>query len=110
MWTPMFNVKFTKECMSILFLSDPIFHLWEMILVEWEDCNILDKTRDVPTCLPMPIEKSTFGYLSNLKEKQLEKLVRGLFMKTITIRDRPMKGRGRPDLKSIPLASQLSNL
>jgi hypothetical protein len=58
-----------------------------MVLGQWENCNILDKTGDVLTHLPTPIEKSVFGYLSNLKEKQLEKLVRGLFVKTITIRD-----------------------
>ncbi len=77
------------------------FHMWEMVFVEWENYNILDKIRDVPTCLLAPIEKSTFGYFSNLKEKQLKKLAQGFFTKTITIYDRPMKGRGQPDLKSM---------
>jgi hypothetical protein len=49
--------------MSILLLLDPIFHMWEMILVERENSNILDKTKDVPTHLPTPIEKSMFGCL-----------------------------------------------
>ncbi len=53
--------------MSIVLLLDPVFHMWEMVLVEWENCNIFNKTRDVPTHLLMPIEKSTFGYFSNLK-------------------------------------------
>jgi hypothetical protein len=38
--------------------------------------------------------------LANLKEKQLEKLARGLLPKTITLIERPMKG-GRPNLKSM---------
>jgi hypothetical protein len=53
--------------MSIFLLLDPVFHMWEMVLVEWENCNILDKTRDVLIHPPTTIEKSTFGCLSNLK-------------------------------------------
>jgi hypothetical protein len=56
-----------------------------MVFFEWENCNSLDKTRDVPTCLLAPIEKLAFGYFLNLKKKQLEKLVRGFFTKTINI-------------------------
>ncbi len=66
---PMFNIKYTKECMSILVLLSPIFHMWEMVLVEWENCNILDKTRNVSTHPPMLIGKSTFSWLPNLKKK-----------------------------------------
>jgi hypothetical protein len=73
--------------MNILLLLDLIFHLWEMVFVEWENCNILDKTRDVSTRFSASIEKSTFGYLANLKKKQLEKLARGLLEKTIIIHD-----------------------
>jgi hypothetical protein len=36
----------------------------------------------------------------NLKEKQLEKLARGLLSKIITLIKHPMKG-GRPNLKSM---------
>ncbi len=36
----------------------------------------------------------------NLKEKQLEKLAKGLLSKTITHIEHPMKG-GRPNLKSM---------
>ncbi len=81
-----FNVKSTKECTSIFLLSNPVFHLWEVVIGEWENCNILDKTRHVLTCPPMPIKNSIFGCMSNLKEKELEKLVQGLLVKTITIR------------------------
>ncbi len=80
--------------MNILLFLDLVFHLWEMVLGEWENCNILDNIGDVRTCHSMSIKKSTFGCLGNLKEKQLEKLAQGLFMKTITIRDRLMKGGG----------------
>ncbi len=83
--------------MSIFLLSDPIFHLW----VKWENCNILDKTGNVPTCPQMPIGKSTFGCLLNLKEKQLEKLAWDFLAKIIIIHDWLAKGRGRPDLKSM---------
>ncbi len=72
-----------------------------MVFIEWENCKILDKNRDVLIHLLMLIEKSTFSYLSNLKEKQMEKLIQGLFVKTITIRDRPTKGEGSPHLKSM---------
>jgi len=95
----MFNVESTKECMSIFLLSDPVFRMWEMGFVEWENCNILDKSGDVSICLLAPIEKSAFGYLSNLKEKQLRKLVQGFLAKTITIRDRLTKGERQPNLK-----------
>jgi len=61
----------------------------------------VDKSRDVLTCPPLPIEKSMFGCLSYLKEKQLEKLTRNLLAKKITIRDRPTKGGGQPHLKSM---------
>ncbi len=70
----MFNVESTKECMSTLLLLDSIFHLWEIILIEWENCNILDKTGGVLIHPPMLIRKSAFGCLSNLKKKQPEKL------------------------------------
>jgi hypothetical protein len=78
-------VEFIKECMSIFLFSDLIFHMWEMGFVEWENYNILDKTWDVLTRPPMSIEKSTFGYLSNLKEKQLKTLTWNLLAKTIII-------------------------
>jgi len=67
--------------------------MWEMGFAEWDNCNILDKTRDVSTCFLVPIRKSAFGCLSNLKEKQLEKLAQSFFAKTITIRDQLTKGR-----------------
>jgi hypothetical protein len=73
--------------MSIIFFLDPIFHLWEMVLVEWENFNILDKIGDVPTHLLASIRKLVFGYLPNLKEKQLKKFVQGILVKTIIIRD-----------------------
>jgi hypothetical protein len=69
----MFNIKYSKECMSILVLLSPIFHMWEMVLVEWENCNILDKTRNVSTHPPMLIGKSTFSWLPNLKKKTTRK-------------------------------------
>jgi hypothetical protein len=53
--------------------------LWENVFIEWERCNILDKSGGVFACPSKPIGKSTFGCLTNLKEKQLEKFARGLF-------------------------------
>jgi hypothetical protein len=53
--------------------------LWQNVLLEWERCNILDGSRDVPTHPPKLIRKFAFGGLSNFKEKQLEKLAMGLF-------------------------------
>jgi hypothetical protein len=47
-----------------------------------------------------PIGKSTFDCLANLKEKQHEKLSWGLLSKTITFKERLMKG-GKPNLKSM---------
>jgi hypothetical protein len=76
-----------------------IFHLFETVLVEWEKCNILDSNGDVLTCLLVLIGKSTFGYLSNMKEKQFKKIVRGLPTKLIIICDHPTKRGGRPNLK-----------
>jgi hypothetical protein len=49
--------------------------MWDMVFVEWENYNILDKIGDVSTCRLALIEKSTFGCFLNLKKKQLEKLV-----------------------------------
>ncbi len=57
MLKPMFNVESIKECMSIHLLSYSIFHMWEMVFVEWENYNILDKIKDVSTRLPMSIKK-----------------------------------------------------
>jgi hypothetical protein len=53
----------------------------------------------VPTCPLALIGKLAFGCLSNMTEKKLEKLAQGLLAKTITIRDNPIKGNGRLDLK-----------
>jgi hypothetical protein len=61
----------------------------------------LDKSGDVLACPSKPIGKSTFGCLANLKEKQLEKLAKGLFDHTITLPEHPVKGGRRPNLKSI---------
>jgi hypothetical protein len=49
----------------------------------------------------VPIEKSMFVCLSNLKEKQLKKLVQGFFGKIIITYHRPLKGKGQLDLKSM---------
>jgi hypothetical protein len=51
----MFNIESTKECMSILFLLNLVFHMWEMVIVEWENCNILDSNGKVLTLPPTPI-------------------------------------------------------
>jgi hypothetical protein len=72
------NVESTKECMNILLFSDTIFHLWENILVQLKRCNILDGTGDVPIESPKPIGKLAFGCFANLKETQLDKLVKEL--------------------------------
>jgi hypothetical protein len=47
------------------------------------------------------IKNLTFGCLANLKEKQLEKLARGLFYHIIMLWECLAKGGGRPDLKSM---------
>jgi len=49
---------------------------------------------------PKLIKKSAFRCLSNLKEKWLEKLAKGLIIRTMTIHDYFVKGGGRPNLKS----------
>jgi hypothetical protein len=69
MLKPMFNIESTKECVSILFLSNLVFHMWEMVLVEWENCNILDSNGEVLTLPPTPIGKLMVACLSNMKEK-----------------------------------------
>jgi hypothetical protein len=75
--------------------------LWHSIFLEWDRCNILDGSGDVPTYLPKLIYKSTFGCLANIKEIQLEKLARGLLAKMITLEKHPTKG-GSPSLLAIP--------
>jgi len=65
-----------NEYINILLFSYMVFHLWEIILVEWGRCNILDGSNDVPAKLPKPIRKLAFGCLANMKECQLEKLAR----------------------------------
>ncbi len=54
----------------------------------------------VLACPPKLIKKSAFRCLSNLKEKWLEKLAKGLITRTMTIHDYFFKGGGRPNLKS----------
>jgi hypothetical protein len=49
--------------------------------------------------MPKSIGKSTFDYLTNLKEEQFEKLLRGLLSKIITVRECLV--RGRLNLKSM---------
>jgi hypothetical protein len=57
-----------KECMNIVLLTNAVFELWQSVLLEWERCNILDRSGDIPTCLPKAIGKSSFDCLENLKE------------------------------------------
>ncbi len=83
----LFNVYSTMECMNILLTSNLDFTLWETILLEWERCNILDSSGEILACPPKPIEKFTFGCLTNLKEKDFKKLARGLISKRITLCD-----------------------
>jgi hypothetical protein len=90
----------TKECMNILLLMNAVFQLWQNVLLEWEKCNILDGFGDVPTRMPKPIGKFAFNCLANLKEIQLDKLVKRFIAKNITLRECPTKG-GRPELKSM---------
>ncbi len=87
------NMKSMKECMNIVLLTNVVFQLWQSVLFEWERCNILDGSGDIPTCLPKAISKSSFDCLENLKEIQLEKLVRGLLMKMITLKEHPNQRR-----------------
>jgi hypothetical protein len=75
--------------------------LWKTVLVEWENCNILDESGDVSVHLLVSVGKSMFGYLLNMKEKQLEKLAQSLLAKTIAIHDRPTKAGEQLDLKSM---------
>jgi hypothetical protein len=86
-------MKSMKECMNIVLLTNVVFQLWQSVLFEWERCNILDGSGDIPTCLPKAISKSSFDCLENLKEIQLEKLVRGLLMKMITLKEHPNQRR-----------------
>jgi hypothetical protein len=58
-----------------------VFQWWQSVLLEWERCNILDEFGDVPTHLPKPIAKSTFGCLVNSKEKNSKSWPRGCFQK-----------------------------
>jgi hypothetical protein len=48
--------------------------LWQNVLLEWERCNTIDGSGDIPTHLLKPIGKFVFGCLENLKGTQLEKL------------------------------------
>jgi len=58
--------------MSIIFLLDPVFTLWETAFQEGKRCNILDGSGEVQAGpLIEVIRKLVFGYLSNLKEKQI---------------------------------------
>jgi hypothetical protein len=97
---PMLNVESTKECMWLLLLINAMFHLWQNVLLEWERCNILDGSRDVPTHPPKLIGKSTFDCMAHLNKIRLEKLVKRPFTKIITIRECLTKGR-KPKLKSM---------
>lgn len=89
-----------KECTNILLLTDAMFQLWQNVFLEWERCNILDGSGDVPTRPPKLIRKFAFGCLINSKETQFEKLAKGFLAKTIIFRECPTKG-GRSELKSM---------
>jgi len=53
-------------------LGDPVFTLWETAFQEGKRCNILDGSGEVQAGpLIEVIRKLVFGYLSNLKEKQI---------------------------------------
>jgi NAD kinase len=67
----------------------------------------LDESGDVSIHLLVSVGKSTFGYLLNMKEKQLKKLAQSLLAKTITIHDRPTKGGEQLDLKSMHKSTKL---
>jgi hypothetical protein len=45
-----------------------VFHLYEIVLVEWKSCNILDGFGDVLAKAPKLIGKLTFGCFANMKK------------------------------------------
>ncbi len=106
----MFNVESTKECMSFFLLLDPIFHLWETNLVEWENCNILDNIGDMSTCPPMLIKKINIWLPFEFERKEIGKDGSRSSCKNNPICDRPAKGGGQHHLKSMCKCSkQLKN-
>ncbi len=73
-----FKVNSIKECLNILLLSDGAYALWEKVLWEWENGNILDEIGKLPTKKVAPIRKSTFNCLVGLHEFQMAMLAQGL--------------------------------
>jgi hypothetical protein len=61
-----FGVKSIKECFNILLLQDETYVLWEKMLIEWENGNILDKIGRLPIGKVAPIGKSTFNCFVSL--------------------------------------------
>jgi hypothetical protein len=59
--------------------------MWEMVFVEWENYNNLDKIRDVPTRPLVSIKKLAFWLPFEFEKKQLENLIQNFLAKIITI-------------------------
>lgn len=60
------NMDSIKECMSIFLTFNLVFTLWEIIFLEWERCNMLDESGEIPTLPPKSIRKFVFGCLTNM--------------------------------------------
>jgi hypothetical protein len=59
-------VKSINECFNILLLQDEMYVLWEKMLIEWENGNILDGIGRLPMGKVAPIGKLTFNCLVSL--------------------------------------------
>jgi hypothetical protein len=70
----MFGVKSIKECFNIMLLLDKTYALWESVLKEWENGNILDGTHQLLAKRVTPIKKSTFNCLVGLCKSQMATL------------------------------------
>jgi hypothetical protein len=68
-------MKSIKECLNILLLLNETYALWEKVLFKWENANLLDKPRKLPTMKVAPIGKLAFNCLVGLCKSQMAVLV-----------------------------------
>jgi hypothetical protein len=77
--------------MNILLLTNVVFILWQNVLLEWERCNILDGSKDVPI-YPSKLIRKLLIVCRTLRKNNLRSWPGGSFKKTITLREFPAKG------------------
>jgi hypothetical protein len=86
-----FGMKSMKERINIILAFDKMFDLWYVILLAWEDEQVLDGIGLMPMN-PTPFGKSMLSPFERLNEMQLIELTNDLLVQKVLLCNHPIGG------------------